>query len=100
MRRPLIAGNWKMNGDRESLAELDGIAAAAKASDSVDVAIFPPFTLIERAVARQPELAIGGQDCHGAPRGAHTGCTSARDARGSGGDDGHRRSQRTPRRAA
>ncbi len=77
MRRPLIAGNWKMNGDRESLVELDGIAAAAKACDGVDVAIFPPFTLIERAVARQPGLAIGGQDCHGAPRGAHTGCTSA-----------------------
>lgn len=77
MRRPLIAGNWKMNGDRESLVELDGIAAAAEARDDVDVAIFPPFTLIERATARQPELAIGGQDCHGAPRGAYTGCTSA-----------------------
>ncbi|HLZ79743.1 MAG TPA: triose-phosphate isomerase, partial [Sphingomonas sp.] len=42
MRRPLIAGNWKMNGDRESLAELDGIAAAAEARDDIDVAIFPP----------------------------------------------------------
>ncbi len=77
MRRPLIAGNWKMNGDRESLVELDGIAAAAKACEGVDVVIIPPFTLIERAVARQPALAIGGQDCHGAPRGAHTGCISA-----------------------
>lgn len=77
MRRRLIAGNWKMNGNRESLAELDGIAAAAEAAPDVDVAIFPPFTLIERAVARQPGLPIGGQDCHDAPRGAHTGCTSA-----------------------
>jgi len=73
----LIAGNWKMNGDREALAELDGIAAAADAHPAVDVAICPPFTLIERAVARQPALPIGGQDCHGAARGAFTGCTSA-----------------------
>lgn len=77
MRRPLIAGNWKMNGNREALAELDGIAAAAQARPGVDVAIFPPFTLIERAVARQPGLPIGGQDCHGAAKGPYTGCISA-----------------------
>ena len=77
MRRRLIAGNWKMNGSRASLAELDGIAAAAGAAPGVDVAICPPFTLIERAVARQPGLAIGGQDCHAETKGAHTGCISA-----------------------
>jgi triosephosphate isomerase len=77
MRRKLIAGNWKMNGSREALAELDGIAAAAAAAPDVDVAICPPFTLIERAVARQPGLAIGAQDCHAAAKGAHTGCVAA-----------------------
>ena len=77
MRRRLIAGNWKMNGSREALAELDGIAAAAGAAEDVDVAICPPFTLIERAAARTPSLPIGGQDCHAAPKGAHTGCISA-----------------------
>jgi triosephosphate isomerase (TIM) len=77
MRSRLIAGNWKMNGSRESLAELDGILAAAEAAPQVDVAICPPFTLIERAVARVPALAIGGQDCHPAAKGAHTGCISA-----------------------
>jgi len=77
MRRKLIAGNWKMNGDRAALAELDGIAAAAKIAVDVDVAICPPFTLIERATARVPELAIGAQDCHAAAKGAHTGCVSA-----------------------
>ncbi|MBA2936391.1 triose-phosphate isomerase [Sphingomonas sp. CGMCC 1.13654] len=77
MRRRLIAGNWKMNGSRESLAELDGIAAAAGAAPGVDVAICPPFTLIERAAARTPTLPIGAQDCHSAPKGAHTGCVSA-----------------------
>jgi triosephosphate isomerase len=77
MRRRLIAGNWKMNGNRESLAELDAVLAAAGAASQVDVAICPPFTLIERAVARVPALAIGGQDCHAAAKGAHTGCVSA-----------------------
>ena len=77
MRRRLIAGNWKMNGNRESLAELDGIAAAASQAGGVDVAICPPFTLIERAAARAPGLPIGGQDCHAAAKGAHTGCISA-----------------------
>lgn len=75
--RKLVAGNWKMNGNRAQLAELDMIAAAAAANDSVDVAICPPFTLIGPAVDRQPALMIGAQDCHAAPSGAHTGCVSA-----------------------
>lgn len=77
MRRMLVAGNWKMNGSNAALGELDGIAAAASASPSVDVAICPPFTLIERAVARAGALPIGAQDCHAADKGAHTGCVSA-----------------------
>lgn len=77
MRRKLVAGNWKMNGSRDALAELDGIATAARAVSGVDVAVCPPFTLIERAVSRQPDLAIGGQDCHSNTEGAHTGCISA-----------------------
>lgn len=73
--RKLVAGNWKMNGSLAALAELDGIAAAVP--PHVDVAICPPFTLIARAAQRQPELPIGGQDCHHAAKGAHTGCVSA-----------------------
>jgi triosephosphate isomerase len=75
--RKLVAGNWKMNGSLAALAELDGIAAAARANPSVDVAICPPFTLIAAAVARGDRLAIGSQDCHAAAKGAHTGCISA-----------------------
>ncbi|MCJ8157478.1 triose-phosphate isomerase [Sphingomonas sp. LaA6.9] len=75
--RKLVAGNWKMNGDRAQLAELDAIAAAAVAKSGVDVAICPPFTLIAPAAERQPALPIGAQDCHAAPSGAHTGCVSA-----------------------
>lgn len=75
-RRKLVAGNWKMNGSLAALAELDGIAAAARANPTVDVAVCPPFTLIAPAVARAGGLPIGGQDCHPAPSGAHTGCVS------------------------
>jgi triosephosphate isomerase len=43
----------------------------------VDVALCVPFTLIADAVATAPGLVIGGQDCHAADSGAHTGCISA-----------------------
>lgn len=77
MRRKLVAGNWKMNGDLAALAELDGIAAAAAAHPGIDVAIAVPATLIAPAAARAPGLAIGAEDVHAADRGAHTGCISA-----------------------
>jgi len=76
-RRKFVAGNWKMNGSHAALAELDGIAAAAQAAPQVDVAVAVPFTLIERAAARVPGLAIGAEDVHEADSGAHTGCVSA-----------------------
>jgi triosephosphate isomerase (TIM) len=72
--RKLVAGNWKMNGSLATLGELDAIAAATQGD--VDVAICPPFTLIAAAVAQQPGLAIGAQDCHWDATGAHTGCVS------------------------
>ena len=77
VRRKLVAGNWKMNGNLAALAELAAIAAAAREAGGVDVAVCPPFTLISAAVARSSGLAIGGQDCHGEESGAHTGSVSA-----------------------
>mgnify|MGYP002651231002 FL=1 len=76
-RRKFVAGNWKMNGSRAALAELDGIAAAAAAAPSVDVAVAVPFTLIAPAAERAPGLEIGAEDVHEADTGAHTGCVSA-----------------------
>lgn len=81
-RRPLIAGNWKMN-----CLHADGVALAggiaAKAADSgalrCDLLVCPPFTLISeviRAAAGSP-VAVGGQDCHEKTNGAHTGDVSA-----------------------
>ncbi|MDO6416829.1 triose-phosphate isomerase [Sphingomonas sp. BIUV-7] len=75
--RKLVAGNWKMNGTRAALAELGAIADAAAGAPSLDVAICPPFTLIDAAIAQAPSLPIGAQDCHHAEKGAHTGCISA-----------------------
>jgi len=75
--RKLVAGNWKMNGDKGSLVELDGIAATAAANGGVDVAVCPPFTLVAPAAERVPGLAVGAQDCHAAAKGPHTGCISA-----------------------
>jgi triosephosphate isomerase len=78
MRRKLAAGNWKMNGLTAQLAELEAMKAAA-ATDQTDVLICPPATLISKAVdaASGSAIAIGGQDCHAAEKGAHTGDVAA-----------------------
>lgn len=75
--RKLVAGNWKMNGTRAMLDELAPIAEAAARHGTVEVAVFPPFTLIAEAARLGHGIAVGGQDCHTAARGAHTGCVSA-----------------------
>src|SRR5580692_9380011 len=79
-RRPLIAGNWKMNGLKASAAQLDKmVAGAAKLAARVDILVCPPFTLVAAfaARARGSRVAIGGQDCHAKASGAHTGDISA-----------------------
>jgi triosephosphate isomerase (TIM) len=75
--RTLIAGNWKMNGLRADLAELDAIAAAAAECTQVDVGLALPATLIAAAAPRAGRVAIGGEDCHVQLGGAFTGCLSA-----------------------
>lgn len=72
-----IVGNWKMHGLADALAEIEAVAAACPAG--VDIAICPPFTLIERAAraAAGSALAIGAQDVHADRQGAHTGDVSA-----------------------
>jgi triosephosphate isomerase len=76
LRRKLVAGNWKMNGNLAALAELAAIADAAREAGGADVAICPPFTLIAPAVTRSGGLIVGAQDCHAEASGAHTGCVS------------------------
>jgi triosephosphate isomerase (TIM) len=77
--RPLIAGNWKMNGLAASLAEIGAVARiVADAPPAADILICPPATLIARAVeVAAGRIAIGGQDCHAEKSGAFTGDISA-----------------------
>ncbi len=78
--RPLIAGNWKMNGLAASLAEAKALAAAlAEQPAAADVALCPPATLIAQMAwaLKGSDVAIGGQDCHAKANGAFTGDISA-----------------------
>ncbi|WP_423603002.1 triose-phosphate isomerase [Sphingomonas sp. MS122] len=77
MRRKLVAGNWKMHGLKAALPEVAAIARAAAANPGVDVALCLPATLIAAAVEAAGDMPVGGQDCHAADAGAHTGCISA-----------------------
>ena len=76
--RKLAAGNWKMNGLGDSLAEIDALAASFPAP-GCDVLICPPATLLSRMSDRAAGTAIatGAQDCHTNAAGAHTGDISA-----------------------
>ena len=82
MRPRLVAANWKMNGLRRdsrdlarALAELKGGAGEV----ACDIVVCPPATLLFelRDVLQGAGVALGGQDCHGAEKGAHTGDISA-----------------------
>lgn len=78
--RPLVAGNWKMNGVRDSLNELKAIAAGVEPlASKIDTLICPPATLlyVSTALVTDSPLRIGAQDCHTAQSGAYTGDISA-----------------------
>ncbi|MQX36069.1 triose-phosphate isomerase [Roseospira navarrensis] len=84
-RRPLIAGNWKMNGLRaDGLALAKGLANwlvgdGSAHGDRFDLLVCPPATLVAPVAdaLKGTGLAVGGQDCHAAEKGAHTGDISA-----------------------
>ena len=78
-RRPLVAGNWKMNGLRSSAAELSRIIQGAKELGAVDLMLCPPATLIAlfAAAVAGSAVRIGAQDCHAEASGAFTGDLSA-----------------------
>jgi len=78
MRRKLAAGNWKMNGTEAALSELDALLASHH-TPGVDILLCPPATLIDRMARRigTAPIATGGQTCHSAENGAHTGDVSA-----------------------
>jgi triosephosphate isomerase len=79
--RPLIAGNWKMNGLKASSAEFEAmLAGASEVAASADLLVCPPATLIAAFAEKargSKTLKVGGQDCHPEASGAHTGDISA-----------------------
>ena len=78
-RRKLVAGNWKMNGLRTALLEVESMIAGARALGRVDLAICPPATLASQVgdVLQGSPIGLGGQDCHAKANGAFTGDVSA-----------------------
>jgi triosephosphate isomerase len=79
-RRPLVAGNWKMNGLKASVAELAKIIEGARPlAGKADLMVCPPATLVATfaAAAQGSPLRIGAQDCHAEASGAFTGDVSA-----------------------
>jgi triosephosphate isomerase len=80
--RPLIAGNWKMNGGKAMATALaaDLAGRCRNAGGALPrVALCPPFPLLSTvlaAIASSP-VALGAQDCHAKEKGAHTGDVSA-----------------------
>lgn len=79
--RPLVAGNWKMNGTRASLDQIKAMAEGVKGplAEKVESLICPPSTLlyVATALCEDSPLKIGAQDCHQNASGAHTGDISA-----------------------
>ena len=80
MRRPFVAGNWKMNTNRASAVALaEGVAKGAASVDRVDLAVCPPSCYLEavgRAIAGS-NVALGAQNMYHQPDGAFTGELSA-----------------------
>ncbi|HKP27400.1 MAG TPA: triose-phosphate isomerase [Dongiaceae bacterium] len=80
--RPLIAGNWKMNGSRaqtEALILDLKSRVASKPGVAADLLVCPPAPYVAQAAALTAgsAIAVGGQDCHAKQSGAHTGDVAA-----------------------
>lgn len=78
MRRKIAAGNWKMNGLKASLEELEALKSSSEGA-ICDIILCPPATLVAAMadIAAESGIVIGGQDCHWNETGAHTGDISA-----------------------
>ena len=79
MKRPIIAGNWKMNNNKEETKALIKEIAPLVKDASCEVVVCVPFTSIEtaRKAARGTNIQLGAQNVHWANNGAFTGEISA-----------------------
>lgn len=73
--KPLVAGNWKMNGLSADLSQLEAMAGQYDDAlkGKIDLLVCVPATLLSRAFDKSHGISIGAQDCHGQASGAHTG---------------------------
>jgi triosephosphate isomerase len=80
MRKPFIAGNWKMNLERKSaLGLVSAVRDRVASREDIDVAVFPPYVYLDeiaRALAGSP-VRVGAQNCCDEASGAFTGEVSA-----------------------
>ena len=78
-RRPLVVGNWKMNGTVREAAELARAVAAGLAGEGAEAAVCPPFPCLAEVgrVVAGTGVALGAQDVSRHRPGAHTGEVSA-----------------------
>ena len=76
MRHPLVAGNWKMNGDSESISAL--VSGLCEIECKAEIAVFPPYVYIPLVAAgfRSSGVFVGGQNVSEYPAGAYTGDVS------------------------
>src|SRR5690606_19237745 len=76
MRKPMMAGNWKMHKTVEEAVQfVEAISGKLPPSEEMDVVICAPFTALSTLISKvegQP-LAIGAQNMHHADQGAYTG---------------------------
>jgi triosephosphate isomerase (TIM) len=80
MRKPVIAGNWKMHKTiAETIEFIEKIKPVAEKAEHCEVVVAPPFTALAAAarVAKGSRVAVSGQDLHWDREGAHTGDISA-----------------------
>lgn len=91
MIKPLVAGNWKMNGLANAVTEIKALDEKVKANDAAtrcDILICPPATLLGAFshILKESPVSVGGQDCHFNASGANTGDISAEMLKDSGAD--------------
>lgn len=84
--KPLIAANWKMNGSMDwvkKTGSFDAILPKESRGD-IDVLICPPALYVGAMAVNDHGVLIGGQNCHHADSGAHTGEISAQQLKNAG----------------
>ena len=87
MRKPLIAGNWKMNKTPQEAAQLvKALKDKLAQIDGVDIVVIPPFTALETVcnLIKETNFGLGAQDVHWEEKGAYTGEVSASMIKDSG----------------